>query len=190
MGTVAGIRDDRTAAVSFSSIGAKHRLAAWLRVVALSAAHPETPWRAMTVGKHKRGARALEHGPIAGPPAQRATTARALLTEIVALRESGLCEPLPLPCKTAAAWADARRRRRPPEKSALRDWESNYLFDQEDRDPSHRLVWDGVLRLDQLLAFTPADAEAGPGWAEDEETRLGRLARRLWDPILDHERRP
>src|SRR5690606_30789708 len=60
VGTVTGIRDDATCAVSYSSVGARHRLQAWVRVLALSAAHPATPWRALTVGKKKSGGQVVE----------------------------------------------------------------------------------------------------------------------------------
>lgn len=189
VGTVAGIRGDATSQVSYSSVGAKHRLAAWVRLLALSAAHSDTPWRALTVGKYKRGGQVVELGPIPGPPDERRATAARHLADLVALRERGLCEPLPLPCKTAGSWADARARGRMPEKSAARDWETNHRFPGEDADRSHQIVFGGVRRLDEILAMAPGDDECGDGWAEDEDSRLGRLARRLWDPLLALERR-
>ena len=41
--------------------------------------------------------------------------------------------------------------------------------------------------IELLLLAPPRIDEAGPGWRDDEPTRLGRLARRLWDGLLDHE---
>ena len=187
VGTVTGIRDDATCAVSFSSVGPRHRLQAWVRVLALSAAHPATPWRGLTVGRKKSGGQVVEVTALDGPPEARQSEATRLLTELVALRIHGMCEPLPLPCKTAASWADARRRGRHPEKSAVRDWESNHRFDGEAADRSFRRAFGGELRLDQLLAIEPGALECGAGWAEDETSRLGRLARRVWDPLLARE---
>lgn len=189
VGTVAGIRGDATSQVSYSSVGAKHRLAAWVRLLALSAAHPETPWRALTVGKYKRGGQIAELGPISGPPDVRRDTAARHLADLVALRDRGLCEPLPIPCKTAGSWAEARSRGRMPEKSAARDWDTNHRFPGEDADRSHQIAFGGVRRLDEILALAPTDDECGDGWADDEDSRLGRLARRLWDPLLALERR-
>ncbi len=70
----------------------------------------------------------------------------------------------------------------------MRDWASNRRFPGEDADRSHQAVYGGVVRLDELLALEPTDDECGEGWAEDEPSRLGRLARRLWDPLLELER--
>lgn len=187
VGTVTGVQDDATCAVSYSSVGAKHRLAAWVRLLALSAAHPATPWRALTVGKHRAGGRVVELTAFDGPPEHRRQQATAVLADLVTLRARGLCEPLPLPCKTAGAWAEARRRGRHPQMAAVRDWESNHRFPGEDADRSHRTVFGGVVRLDELAAIVPTGDECGDGWAEDESSRLGRLARRLWDPLLARE---
>ena len=187
VGTVTGISGDATCAVSYSSVGPKHRLTAWLRVLALSAAHPDTPWRALTVGKYKTGGRLVEITALGGPSTARQASATTLLADLVALRAQGLCEPLPLPCKTAASWADARRHGREPERSAARDWESGHRFDGEAADRSHRISFGGELRMDELVGLPPTDAERGDGWATDETSRVGRLARRVWDPLLDHE---
>jgi exodeoxyribonuclease V gamma subunit len=40
-----------------------------------------------------------------------------------------------------------------------------------------------------LLEERPRPDEAGPGWAADEPSRFGRVARRLWEPLLEHEAR-
>ncbi len=189
VGTVIGIGADTTSQVSFSAVGARHRLAAWVRLLALSAARPDTPWRALTVGKYKTGGRLVELGPIDGPPDDRHAAAVGHLTDLVDLRSRGMCEPLPLPCKTSGAWAEARTRNREPERSAARDWESNHRFPGEDADRSHRAVFGGTRRLDEILAMEPTDHERGDGWADDESSRLGRLARRVWDPLLALERR-
>lgn len=187
VGTVGGVAGALSAVTSYSSVAAKHRLAAWIRLVALSAAHPDTPWQTAAVGRRKRGGQAVVYGPIDGSPDRRRATALAHLATLVDLRDRGLCEPIPLPCDTAAAWAGARRRNRNPESAAQRSWESGRNFSREDADPLHRRVWGGTLRLDEVLAFEPRPTETGDGWDDAESTRLGRLARRLWDPILEHE---
>ena len=52
-GTVAGVRGDLLLSLTPSSLGAKHRLKAWIDLVALTAAHPSREWRALTVGKRR-----------------------------------------------------------------------------------------------------------------------------------------
>ena len=190
VGTVTGVRDDATGTVSYSSVGAKHRLGSWVRLLALSAEYPEIPWRALTVGKYKTGGRAVELAAFDGPPDARRAAAIAGLVDLVALRSRGLCEPLPMPCKTSAAWAEARSRGRHPARAAARDWESNHAFPGEDADRSHQAAFGGVLRFDELIRIAPTEAERGDGWADDEDSRLGRLARRLWDPVLARESAP
>jgi len=44
-----------------------------------------------------------------------------------------------------------------------------------------------VVPFEQLLERLPDDDEVGPGWAMKEPSRFGRLAMRLWGPILLHE---
>jgi hypothetical protein len=46
------------------------------------------------------------------------------------------------------------------------------------------LVLGGVRPIEELLSAPPAADEGGHGWAADEASRLGRLARRLWDGLL------
>ena len=48
------------------------------------------------------------------------------------------------------------------------------------------LVSGGVLTFDELMA---EGARADEPWDMDETRRVGRWARRLWDPVLEHERR-
>jgi hypothetical protein len=44
-----------------------------------------------------------------------------------------------------------------------------------------------VAPFERLLAEAPGADEEGEGWAMAETTRFGRLARRLWDGLLDRE---
>ncbi len=38
--------------------------------------------------------------------------------------------------------------------------------------------------FESLLVAAPRADETGEGWATAETSRFGRLARRLWDPVL------
>jgi exodeoxyribonuclease V gamma subunit len=104
-------------------------------------------------------------------------------------------EPLPLYCKTSAAWAEEQhnsdrggtdRGGADPAAAAGKQW-TDWQFPKEDRQPEHRLVLGGVVGFDELLADEPRRNETGDGWAEGEATRFGRYARRLWDGLLDNE---
>jgi exodeoxyribonuclease V gamma subunit len=183
VGTVPGVIDDVLRTVTYSRVGAKQRLAAWVRLLALSASHPERPFTAVTIGRGKRGeygtARIPPLAPAAGP---RADAARAHLRDVIELYGRGMCEPLPLYCKTSAAYAGARPGGR--DVKARKEWESQRAYDHEDREPEHRLVLGGVLPFDDLILAPPGPDEDGDGWCAEETTRFGRYARRLWDGLL------
>jgi hypothetical protein len=56
-------------------------------------------------------------------------------------------------------------------------------------DDEHELLYGPAAPLSVLLEPKPEPDESGPGWAADEADRFGRLARRVWDRLLAHERR-
>ncbi|HZU71784.1 MAG TPA: exodeoxyribonuclease V subunit gamma [Acidimicrobiales bacterium] len=195
VGTVPGVRDGVVLRCVYSRLAAKHRLAAWVRFLALSAGRPELAAGAHTLGRgHRRrdGTYAVgsaELGSFGGDDGRRAGSALAALAVVVDLYDRGMREPLPLYCDTSAAWAEAAAGAKEPMEEAGRCWRSNYDgFKGEDSDPEHELVLGPARPLSSLTAEAPLPDEAGPGWPEDERTRLGRLARRLWDPLLAHER--
>jgi len=105
---------------------------------------------------------------------------------VVDLRDAGLREPLPLYCATSHRYASAVRSGREfPEEDAADYWTSGYKWDKEDKEAEHVLVLGGVRTFAEALAARPTPDECGPGWATTEATRFGRLARRLWEPVLD-----
>jgi exodeoxyribonuclease V gamma subunit len=186
--------------VNYSKVGAKHRLAAWVRHLALTATYPDLAVEAVTVGRRRSDGRARTKVTVArlpalpGSPEARRQAALQRLGVLVDLYDRGLAEPLPLACETSAAWARAARttdkRRATPEEAAAKAWESTYEErDNEDRDLEHLLVHGGQVTMAHLLAALPAADEADPaaGWDPDETTRFGRYARRLWDGLLNLE---
>ena len=187
-GTVSGVTGDVLLSTTYSRVGPKHRLAAWVRLLALVAAHPERDLTAATVGRAGRDDVRVAIARVPGADAAaRQTWASAALGRIIDLRDRGLREPLPLFTETSAAWAEAARWGRDPTEDAAKQWKSAYQFDREDRDLSHLLVLGGELTFTELTELPPAADESGPGWDEDEHSRVGRLAVRLWADLLEAE---
>ena len=108
---VPDVRGDRVVRVYYSALNPRQRLAAWVDLLCLAAAHPDTAWTASTVGL--------------GLPSRRRTRVRArsarrairspMLRDLVDLYDQGMREPLPMPLRTAYAWAE-----RPAQ--GRRDW--------------------------------------------------------------------
>ncbi|HJR40260.1 MAG TPA: exodeoxyribonuclease V subunit gamma [Nocardioidaceae bacterium] len=180
-GTVSSIFGNKIVTVTYSNLAAKHRLKSWIDLLALSAGHPDEHWTAHAVGKSRAGAtRAL-----AGPLDHRA---HAWLRDLVDIYDRGMREPLPLPVKTACAYAEAsadRRRGRDidPVEKAAKSWQTDKFsptgIPGEDADASHVRVFGESAALESLLAAPRADER----W-NDEPHRLGQYAWRLWEPLL------
>jgi exodeoxyribonuclease V gamma subunit len=189
-GTAPGVSGDVLRTVSYSRVNPRHRLAAWVRVLALTAAYPERAFEAVTVGRARRGAdedarTTTVRVPPLGPDADtRLEAARGHLATLLDLHRRGMREPLPLACMASAAYARAATKGGDPEKAARNEWESAWNFDREDKELEHQLVLDGVLTFDELAADPPRADEEGDGWVAAEPTRFGRYARRLWDGLL------
>jgi exodeoxyribonuclease V gamma subunit len=188
-GTVSGLHGDVLLTTTFSRVSARHRLAAWVRLLALTASRPDRELWAATVGRAtgEGDVRIAAVATLADDPAQRQAVARAQLAALVDLYDRGLREPLPLFCKTSAAYAATAHQGQDPVPAAEREWLTDWTFDREDRELEHQLVLGGVRRLAELLAIVPRSDESGDGWEPAETSRLGRLARRLWNPLLARE---
>jgi exodeoxyribonuclease V gamma subunit len=188
-GTVAGINGELLLTTTFSRVAAKHRLAAWVRLLALTAAWPQRPFAAATVGRGRGrdDVRVAGLGPLAEDADDRGQLASDHLARLVDLYDRGMREPLPIFCKTSAAYAGAAGTGQDAQDAARAEWESDWRFDREDKELEHQLVLGGQRALRELTEIEPREDEAGDGWPEDEETRLGRCARRLWDGLLTRE---
>ena len=192
-GTVAGLDGDVLRMVRYSRVNHRHRLAAWVRLLALTAARPERPTAAATIGRARASQRDAAQvsiawiGALGGDPATRRETALRHLATLVDLYDRGMREPVPIGCMTSGAYAQAAHEGRPPGPAGARAWESTFNFDKEDREPEHRLVWDGVRTWPDLLGEPPRADEAGEGWEASEPSRFGRYARRLWGGLLASE---
>ncbi len=181
VGTVPGVHADKTVRVVYSRLGAKHRLRAWVHLLALAASRPDDSWSAATVG---RGKSAPCLSLLSAPPAEEA---RAVLGSLVEVYRCGQREPLPFAPKTSCCYAEKRRTGSPPSASATKaGYEWRKSFDGRDigefDDLDHARVW-GEAPFSALL--TPP-ARADLAWPE-EGTRFGQLARVVWDPLLTAE---
>ncbi len=186
-----GDPDDQTRIVrcSYSRLGPKHRLAAWARFLALTAAHPELGVSAVTIGRSPAGNGYVRStlATMKGTPRARRTLALDRLAGLVDLYDRGLSEPLPLYARTSEKYADAVRRDRDVRIDCRSAWKFDRFTFGEAGEPEHVLVLGGIATVEDLLAMPPTSAEDGPGWSRDP-SRFGRLARRLWEPLLAHER--
>jgi len=173
-GTVDGVCDGVLLSASYSRVAPRHRLTAWVRLLAVAASGQRAAASSAVVlgrGPHRRPAwQSVLHLP--GDPL-------AVLQDLVTLFDEGLRAPLPLVTGASSEYAARRQRGSSVEEAlvaAQAQWDSPYGGDGSDRhvvrahgpDPS----------LDRLLA-APGDG--------DEPSRFGVLARRLWGPLLEHE---
>ncbi|WP_426561966.1 exodeoxyribonuclease V subunit gamma [Angustibacter sp. McL0619] len=179
-GSVPEVHDDLVVRTVYSRLGAKHRLRAWVQLLALVASEPDVPWRAVTIG------RAPTRVPSAAVVAIRTPSAPwavQRLEDLVRLRDRAIREPLPMPVDTAHAYARSRHggdAEVQALESARHTWQDGFEADDE----YHVLCWGEQASLGDLLGTPDATEQA---WWPQDSSRLGVLARRVWDPLLDHE---
>ena len=174
IGVVPDVVGTTIACTTASSIKAKHRIAAWARLVAATAAHPELALRSVTVGGARGDPRTVTFSTLGTTRDERAAVALAHLTDLVALRDEGMRRPLPLPVDAGRRYAEVIGAGNAPDEAQVeagKYWTSSFDWDKEDRDPEHVLAFGGELTIEQL-------AELG----------FGQLATRLWMPVLRAER--
>ncbi|NEW35114.1 exodeoxyribonuclease V subunit gamma [Nocardia cyriacigeorgica] len=181
-GTVPEVRGDTLVRTTYSRLAPKHRITAWVSLLALAASE-DRPWRAVTIGRGQFR-RPAWRSELTAPSAPEALS---ILRELVALREAGLTEPLPIATAATAAYAE-RRFRGGTVEEALAAAEREFFGGPngpgpygEHTDRHLRYIWGPAPRLDDLAA-----APAPPG-EPSETTRFGALARRLWAPLLRAE---
>ena len=109
---------------------------------------------------------------VARVPAVSREAALAALAVLIDLYDRGMREPLPLACRTSAAFAAGGNPRG--------EWESD-RFPKEDRDAEHELVYGPGHSYAALLSAAPRDDER---WDPVELTRFGQYALRLWHGLL------
>jgi exodeoxyribonuclease V gamma subunit len=172
-GTVPRVYDGRLVSVTYSKLDCRHLLPVWIRLVALAAQFPGRGWVASCIGRSQNTGEVV-HRTLA-PPADPAH----VLADLVAIYDAGRREPLPLPLRSSYAWAEARIHGDDPYRAALGRWKDNPA---EVQKPAHEQVWGKEAPLETILG-TPLPGERVAG----ETTRLGALAVRLWQPLIDAE---
>ncbi|WP_307802483.1 exodeoxyribonuclease V subunit gamma [Cellulomonas fengjieae] len=178
-GTVNGVRGDVLVRTVFSRLGAKHRLRAWVQLLALAAAVPDRPFTAVTVGR----------GQVSPARTARLTApanAVEVLHRLVALHDDAMRGPLPLPLATSLAYAHPRTGGgdEPDALASARkelgtaDDAANGRGGFESVDAYHLLAFGDPMTFDRLL---------GEKVASSESTRFGALSMALWADLLAHE---
>jgi exodeoxyribonuclease V gamma subunit len=192
VGAVPHVRDATLVECVYSRLAAKHRLTAWVRLLALAAAQPGAAPCALTVGRGQaRGSILSARLSVPdGDTGDVAAWAGHQLGRLVDLYDRAMREPLPMACAASAAWAEAVADRRDPEAvlaAAAAAWNPSGSIPGERDQPEHVFVHGRDADFGLLLAPPPAADEQGQGWADGERHRFGRLALRLWEPLLESE---
>ncbi len=178
-GTVTGVYGHRLVRGVYSRLGPKHRLRAWVQLLALAASEPDAAWQAVTIGRGRSDPLRSTTG---GVPAHQAAI---VLGELVELYRRALREPLPLPVDAAHAYASVRVLGDTDFgalEAARKRWTDSFDGDQ---DRYHQRIWGQQAPLEALLTAPPLEGEQ-PADAP-EPTRFGALACRLWFPLLRAE---
>lgn len=162
VGTVPGVVASVARTVTYSRLKPKHRIAAWVRYLALGAAYD-----VVTIGRRRAGGAPYREITVARLAAGTldGATAHRHLHDLVALYDRGLCEPLPIYCATSAAYAAATGRRGAP--AARKAWDTA-KYPGEGAEPEHQLVLGRIPPFDDLLL----------------DPRFDPYARRLWAGLL------
>ncbi|MFR9750086.1 exodeoxyribonuclease V subunit gamma [Nocardia sp. 004] len=182
IGTVSQVRGETLVRTTFSRLAPKHRMGTWISLLALAATEDRS-WRAVSTGRGRFG-RPVWRCALTAPEAPRA---KDILRALVAIRDTGLTEPLPIAPTASAVYAE-RRFRGASVDDAIAAAEREFNGGQNgpgpfgDHTDRHlRYVWGPAPRLDEFMA---APAAAGE---REETTRFGALARRMWYPLLAAE---
>jgi len=181
-GTVAEVYGDRLVPVSYSRLGASHRLQSWIQLLALAASDDDRAWSALTLGRPTNSRSRTPFTLSQLGPLDH--TAREVLRDLVALRETGLTAPLPLPLKSSLVYARQRRTRATVEHALEKvgwEWRGG-RFPGERADVEQVAAWGEEAEI-PALDVPPGPGEEFPG----ETSRFGALALRLWSPLLGAE---
>jgi exodeoxyribonuclease V gamma subunit len=184
-GTVPQVYGTRPVRIQYAKLSAKHRIRAWVQLLALTAADPDRPWWTATVGRGKGSA-------VSGSFVRDVAREDALryLDDLVWIYRLGLTRPLPIPPKTSCGYATCRFKDVPVPAAltlAAREWTSTSSKTGETwgehKDDDHRRV--GLVTFQDLVR-EPAHAVPLDN-PRAEPYLFGLLATRIWTPLLSSE---
>ena len=182
VGSVQRVHDRAFVLPTYSTLSGKHRLEAWITLLALTAGTPAGagPWTAHAIGRRGKDSCVANVGPIAPD------LARTFLLELVELRDLGLSMPLAFAPKTSYDYAarlhQLKGRKETLALAAAREqWEKRF----DNNDPSIALLYGPNPPLDIWLGPPSADEVwEFAGEAESLPSRLGHTAMRVFRPAL------
>jgi exodeoxyribonuclease V gamma subunit len=128
-------------------------------------------------------------GPLGADAASRKELAEQHLGALTELFKLGMREPLPLYCKTSAAYAAAREAGADDaDDVAKKAWETTQRErTNEDKDAEHVFVLGEISYKELVQLSGAADEEGLTRCAPPETSRFGLYARLLWAGLLAHE---
>ena len=173
VGTVPEVYGDRLVPVHYSRLGAKHRIASWVQLLALTVSDEDRNWTAHTLGRPHSRSRDAVATSFLGPLDH---TAHRVLRDLVALRDHGLRAPLPLPLKASLGYARARRSHADVPDALVKagyDWKDS-KFPGEQSETAALKIW-GRLRGAARGPRRPRPRRGVPG--RDRPVRRARDAR-------------
>ncbi len=183
VGAVEDLRDDLILRIDYGRPTPKRCLRLWLSWLVLTAQGQQVDGLVVTRGKAKTKERARLMRVAASDDRDRATSHLAMLLD---LYRRGHEAPLLLFENASGAYAGswAPDDREAACKKAADEWITGWPNQWGDRlDAATQMVL-GDLRFEDLLAIPPRADEAGDGWDGRDDSRFGRLALRLWRPVL------
>ncbi len=173
-GTVAGVRGSLLTTVTYSKVNPRHRLGAWVRLLALS--RRRRAYEAVTVGRAQSGAHHMATVTVARLPVLEPALAVEQLELLLDLYDRGMREPLPLACRTSAAYVVGGERARRVGVRPL-----------PEGGPRAR-ARAGLRRGCRSRRCSSAPPRADEQWDPGETTRFGQYAKRLWGGLLHASR--
>jgi exodeoxyribonuclease V gamma subunit len=207
-GTITNVYGTTLITASFSKLAAKHRISAWARLLALCVAHPGD-WQAVVIGRADDDQCAAQCAVLTAP-----AEPVPLLAQLLEIRAAGMREPLPLPPETSCAYAGqyAVASARRPELSdrvvsasrsflavlAAGSSGSDTMAAKNAWTSKGRGEWRTIRENDDTAICcvhgpdAPFDVLWDPPAPEaerwfDEPKRFAQLARRVWEPLIEHE---